>query len=92
MCLLIRPSFFQALFEDFHLQYGRAFLRTHLPQVKTVQLTMSVKPTKKHQLQSSLDLNTWTNLGAAFTATTSEIVQEFNAIEVGRYFRLYEIQ
>ena len=60
--------------------------------VKTVQVTMHVLPGKKYQLQASLDLNTWTNIGGAFLASTSEVDQEFNAIEVGRYFRLYEDQ
>jgi len=60
--------------------------------VKTVQVTMHLTPTKKYQLQSSLDLTTWTNVGDSFVASTSEVVQEFNAIEVGRYFLLSEIQ
>ena len=53
---------------------------------------MHLTPTKKYQLQSSLDLTTWTNVGDSFVASTSEVVQEFNAIEVGRYFLLSEIQ
>jgi hypothetical protein len=60
--------------------------------VKTVQVTMHVKPTKKYQLEASLDMNTWNKVGDAFTATTSEVTQEFNAIEVGRFFRLSEVQ
>jgi hypothetical protein len=60
--------------------------------VKTVQVTMHVKPTKKYQLEASLDMNTWTKVGDVFTATTSEVTQEFNTIEVGRFFRLSEVQ
>jgi hypothetical protein len=60
--------------------------------VKTVQVTMHLTPTKKYQLQSSLDLVAWTNIGDPFVASTSEVVQEFNAMEVGRYFLLSEIQ
>lgn len=61
-------------------------------KVKTVQVTMHVKPTKKYQLEASLDLKTWTNIGQPFVATSSEVDQEFNAIEVGRYFKLSEVQ
>jgi hypothetical protein len=61
-------------------------------KVKTVQVTMHLTPTKKYQLQSSLDVTTWTNVGDPFLAFTSEVDQEFNAIELGRYFRLYEVQ
>lgn len=59
--------------------------------VKTVQVTLHVKPTKKYQLEASLDFMTWAKLGDPFVAATSEVVQEFNAIEVGRYFRLTEV-
>jgi hypothetical protein len=60
-------------------------------QVKTVQVTMHVKSTKKYQLKASLDLKTWTNMGDPFVATSSEIIQEFNTIETGRYFQLLEV-
>jgi hypothetical protein len=60
--------------------------------VKTVQVTMHVKPTKKYQLEASLDMKSWAKTGDAFVASTSEINQEFNAIEVGRFFRLSEVQ
>jgi hypothetical protein len=59
--------------------------------VKTVKVSMTVKPTKKYQLMSSLDLKTWTNVGAVFMATTSEVVQEFDITTTGRYFRLFEV-
>jgi hypothetical protein len=61
-------------------------------QVKTVQVTMTVKPTKKYLLMSSLDLKTWTNAGQIFVANTSEVVQEFDTTTTGRYFRLSEVQ
>ena len=60
-------------------------------KLKTVELTLHVRPTSKYQLQSSLDLTTWADLGAFFVATTSEVVQEVSAVEVGRYFRLLEV-
>jgi hypothetical protein len=60
--------------------------------VKTVQVTLHVTPTKRYQLLSSFDLITWTNVGVPFVATLSESVQEFNVMETGRYFQLKEIQ
>ena len=60
--------------------------------VKTVQITMHVKPTKKYQLEASLDLKTWAKVGEVFLASSSAVTQEFNAVEVGRYFRLQEVQ
>ncbi len=60
--------------------------------VKTVQVTIHVKAGRMYQLQSSLNLISWTNVGPAFTAATSEIVQEFDALDVGRCFRLQQMQ
>jgi hypothetical protein len=60
-------------------------------KVKTIQVTMHVRPSKTYQLEASLDLKTWNKLGDAFVASTSESVQEFNTIEVGRYFRIQEV-
>ncbi len=60
-------------------------------KVKTVQVTMHVKPARKYQLEASLDLKTWANAGQPFVANAFEVDQEFNAIEVGRYFRLSEV-
>lgn len=60
-------------------------------QVKSVQVILHVTPTKRYQLQASTDLKTWNNVGAPFVASTAEIVQEFNSIEVGRFFRIQEV-
>jgi hypothetical protein len=60
--------------------------------VKTVQVMMNVRPTKQYQLESSLDLIKWTKAGEPFLASSSTVTQEFNTIEVGRYFRLSEVQ
>ena len=59
-------------------------------EVKTVQVTLHVKPAKKYQLQTSLDLENWANAGPPFVANSSEVTREFNAVEVGRYFRIQE--
>ncbi len=61
-------------------------------EVETVRVTMHVTPTKNYQLEASLDLTTWTKMGVPFVANSSEVVQQFNAIEVGRFFRIYEVQ
>ncbi len=61
-------------------------------EVETVRVTLHVTPTKKYQLEASLDLGTWTKIGEPFVASSSEVVQQFNAIEVGRFFRIYEVQ
>jgi len=61
-------------------------------KVETVRVTMHVKPAKKYQLEASLDLKTWSKVLDPFVAASSEVVQSFNAIEVGRYFRLVEIE
>ncbi len=58
--------------------------------VKTVQVRMHVKAARKYQLEASLDLKTWAKAGEAFVAVSAETVQEFDAVEVGRYFRLSE--
>lgn len=59
--------------------------------VKVVEVTMHVEPTKKYQLEGSSDLAKWTSIGQPFVATSSQIVQEFNVTETGRYFRLLEV-
>lgn len=59
--------------------------------VKTVAVTLYVTPNHRYQLESSFDLGTWTNLNAVFLATSAELVQEFNAAEVGRFYRLREV-
>jgi len=59
-------------------------------KVKVIELTLEVTPTKKYQLEVSSDFNTWTKVGDVFTAT-SELIQEFDPIVIGRYYRLVEL-
>jgi hypothetical protein len=61
-------------------------------EVKTVEVTLHVTPTKTYQLEASSDLVTWTKVGSPFLATTSEVTEDFDATDVGRYFRIYEVQ
>ena len=60
--------------------------------IKTVQVTLHVKPNKKYELEASLDAVKWTIVGEPFVATSSKIVQEFSVSEVGRLFRLTEVK
>jgi hypothetical protein len=60
-------------------------------KVKTVQITMHVATGKKYQLEASLDCKTWSIVGQPFVAASSEIIQDFDAGLVGRYFRLSEV-
>jgi hypothetical protein len=60
-------------------------------RIKTVEVNLHVVPTRKYQIQSSLNLVTWTNLGNSFVANTSEINQEFDVTEVGQFFRIQEV-
>jgi uncharacterized repeat protein (TIGR02543 family) len=58
--------------------------------VKTVRVKMHVKISNTYQLQASLDLKSWKNVGVPFVAGSAEITQEFDSVEMGRYFRLIE--
>ena len=60
--------------------------------VKTVRVTMYVKPNRKYQLQASLDLKTWTNVGAAFLTVNTIVMRDVETLDIGQYFRLYEVQ
>ena len=59
--------------------------------VQSVRVTMHVIPTKRYQLQASVNLATWSNVGTPFVASSSEIVQELDATQVGRCFRLQQL-
>lgn len=61
-------------------------------KVETVQVTMHVTPAKRYQLMSSFDLKTWTNVGQPILAGSSEIPLTLNALSVGQFFRVYEVQ
>lgn len=56
-----------------------------------VRVDMDVSIGYSFQLQSSPDLKSWSNVGAAFLATTSPVSQSFNVENQGRYFRLVQV-
>jgi hypothetical protein len=60
-------------------------------QFSKVLVQMSVVLGRKYQLESSTDLNTWTNTGPAFIAQDEDLVQEFDVNQVGRYFRINQV-
>ena len=60
--------------------------------VQTVEVTMHVKPTKKYQLESSSDLKSWSKVGDVILAGSSEIPLTLNVLQVGQFFRVYEVQ
>ena len=61
-------------------------------KVKTVEVTMHVKPNKTYRLQTAADMSHWTDVGEPFVATSSIMVQEFSGAEAARYFRLSEVR
>jgi len=61
-------------------------------KVETVQVTMHVSPSKRYQLMSSFDLKTWTNVGQPILAGSSEIPLTLNALSMGQFFRVYEVE
>lgn len=56
--------------------------------VKSVTVTMSLRPTVRYQLQASADLITWADQGDPFVATGSLLSRDFDVAQAGRYFRL----
>ena len=76
---------------DLYAYESRQSLPSVSTVVKTIEVTMHVVPRKTYQLQASLDLATWKNVGNPFVALTSSIVQDFDATEVGQYFRIQEL-
>ena len=42
-------------------------------------------------LESSFDLQTWTQVGDQFTADSETVTSEFDVLETGRFFRIREV-
>ena len=61
-------------------------------KVSKVKVTQHLIVGHKYVLESSSDLNTWTQVGAQFTADSESITQEYDVDQIGRYFQLREIQ
>jgi hypothetical protein len=61
--------------------------------VKTIRVNMmQLLPGQTYQLESSPDLNTWTNIGSSFPATNSAAFQDVDIIgTVMGYFRVVEL-
>jgi hypothetical protein len=59
--------------------------------IKTIRVTLHVKPSRTYQLQASRDLVEWINVEEPFLAMSSEVVQDFDALDGGRYFRVNEV-
>jgi hypothetical protein len=57
-------------------------------RVCKVKVTMVGEPGMSYQLQSSPDMNTWTNEGIPFVAEGDIAEQELEASDQSRYFRL----
>jgi hypothetical protein len=61
-------------------------------QVSKVTVRLKVVLGRKYQLEASTDLNAWTATGPVFVAQAEELIQEFDVNQVGRYFRINEVQ
>lgn len=61
-------------------------------EVSKVKISMAVTAGYNYMLESSTNMNTWTQVGSVFTATRNTIVQEFDVNETGRFFRLSEVK
>ena len=60
-------------------------------EVSRVSVRLKVVLGRKYQLEASSDLNTWTATGPAFVAQAEELVQEFDVNQVGKYFRINQV-
>ncbi|MFM7819190.1 MAG: hypothetical protein ACKPGI_19780, partial [Verrucomicrobiota bacterium] len=60
-------------------------------EVSKVSVRLKVVLGRKYQLEASTDLNAWTATGPAFIAQAEELTQEFDANQVGRYFRINQV-
>jgi hypothetical protein len=60
--------------------------------VNTVRVEMQVNMGRPYQLQSSVDLETWSSIGTSFIASSSSWSQDFDVLESARYFRLEELR
>lgn len=67
-------------------------LEIGVPTVKvTVKVTEHVVLGTDYVLESSTDMQTWTQVGLQFTAQSEVITQEFVVDETARYFRLRQV-
>jgi len=60
--------------------------------VSKVRVTLHVVLGKDYVLESSADLVNWTQVGEPFTAEDEVITQEFDVVEVGRFFRVRQVR
>lgn len=59
--------------------------------VSRVRVNMNVVLGRRYRLDSSPDLQTWTPTGDSFVAEDDVVVQEFDVVTTGRYFRIQEV-
>lgn len=59
--------------------------------VSTVKVTQHVVLGNNYVLESSGDLQTWTQVGTQFTAQDEVLTQVFDVAETGRYFRIRQV-
>ena len=60
-------------------------------EVSRVSVRLKVVLGRKYQLEASTDLKTWTSTGPAFVAQAEELAQEFDVNQVGKYFRINQV-
>lgn len=58
--------------------------------IETLRLTMGLEPGKRYILQSSPDLEAWTDFGNAFVATASTQIVSVNVFDAARFWRVLE--
>lgn len=58
--------------------------------IETMRVTLDVIPGVSYLLQSSSDMEMWTDHGAAFVATSAKEQVTVNAVESGRFWRLIQ--
>ena len=68
----------------------------HMPwmdiKVTQVETKQHVILGHKYVVESSTDLENWTQVGSPFTANRETITQTFDVVATGRYFRIREVQ
>jgi hypothetical protein len=67
-----------------------SFLSIEL-NARTVRVVMQVNMGRKYQLQSSVDLDTWSYIGTTFVASSSSWSQDIEVLKSAQYFRLQEL-
>lgn len=60
-------------------------------EVESVRVTMHISPMRRYQLQGSMNLSTWANIGDPFVAVSSEVTKSINTIESAKFFRLLKV-